>query len=178
MALFDLSIPTVLRREGGFVNDPNDPGGATNYGVSLRWLKAQGLFDELVIEEGDLTHDQVMVIRKMTQSDAMAFYRQYWWDKYNYGAILPQMVATKILDMAVNLGAPRAHRMVQDALQNVRIDGILGPVSMALINGVNSLTLILDLQTLQAQFYRNLVLANPARQKFLVGWLNRAYDRN
>ncbi len=177
MALFDLSIPTVLRREGGFVNDPNDPGGATNYGVSLRWLKAQGLFDELVIEDGDLTHDQVMVIRKMTQSDATAFYRQYWWDKYNYGAILPQMVATKILDMAVNLGAPRAHRMVQNAV-NVTQDGVIGPKTLTLINSLNSMTLILNLQALQAQFYRNLVAANPARAEFLNGWLNRSYDRS
>lgn len=177
MSLFELAIPTVLRHEGGFVNDPNDPGGATNFGVSLRWLKAQGLLDELEIEEGDLTHDQVMEVKGMTVTIASGFYKQYWWDHYNYGAILPQAPATKIFDMAVNLGAPRAHRIVQSVV-NVKQDGVIGPATLALLNTMNSMTLILDLQNEQARFYRQLALTNPARQKFLAGWLNRAYDRS
>lgn len=176
MALFELAIPTVLRHEGGFVNDTADPGGATNYGVSLRWLKSQGLLDELAQEEGDLSHDDVMVVRNMTVLEASDFYKKWWWDKYNYGAIAPQAVATKVFDMSVNLGPPRAHRMVQQALQMPQ-DGILGPKTLAELNTMSSLTVIVNLQNIQAQFYRNLVLTNPARQKFLSGWLNRAFDR-
>jgi lysozyme family protein len=176
MSLFELSIPTVLRHEGGFNNVSGDPGGATNFGVSLRWLRAQGLLEELEHEEGDVTHDEIQAIKLMTVAEAEAFYQRFWWDAYKYGTIIPQAVATKIFDMSVNLGAPRAHRMVQKALQ-LDQDGILGPKSMAELNTMSSLTVIISLQNTQAQFYRDLVTANPARQKFLQGWLNRAYDR-
>jgi lysozyme family protein len=177
MALIDLAIPTVLRHEGGFADVAGDPGGVTNFGVSLRWLKAQGLLDELEIEEGDLTHDQVMAVKTMTRDEAMGFYEKYWWGKYQYTLINPQAVATKIFDMAVNLGAPRAHRLVQIDLGIAPVDGVIGAVTLHALNTRNSLDLILGLQNAQAQFYKNLVLANPARQKFLKGWLGRAYDQ-
>lgn len=180
MSSFDLAIPIILRHEGGFVNNPADPGGATNFGVSLRWLKAQGLLEDLEHLEGDLTNDNVVaVIKNMTVDIAKGFYQRYWWDAYHYGDIVAQAVATKIFDMAVNLGAPRAHRMVQQALgfSLDQRDGIIGPKTLAELNTMSSLTIIINLQNIQAQFYRNLVAANPARQKFLAGWLNRAYDR-
>ena len=172
MAMFELAIPIVLRHEGGFNNVVGDPGGATNFGVSLRWLKSQGL-------AGDLNHDgdvDIADVKMMTQQDAEGFYRRCWWDKYNYGAILAQAVATKVFDMAVNLGAPRAHKIVQSVL-GVVADGVLGPKTLNELNSQPSLKVILNLQNTQAQFYRDLVAANPARQKFLQGWLNSAYDR-
>ena len=162
----------------GFNNDPVDAGGATNYGVSLRWLKAQGLLEDL--EQEDRTQDEIQVIKQMTQEQASALYKAYWWNPYNYGAIDSQLVATKIFDCAVNMGAPRAHRIVQVALgftQDQR-DGILGVKSMAEINAAGAAPLVVQIQNLQAAFYRQLVAANPARAKFLNGWLQRAYDRD
>ena len=178
MSDFYEAIIPVLRHEGGFNNDSADPGSATNYGVSLRWLKAQGLLEDL--EQQDKTQDEVLVVKELTKEQAEAFYKTWWWDKYNYGAIDNQLVADKILDTAVNLGAPRAHRIVQTCLgftQDQR-DGILGVRSMAEINAAGAAPLVVQIQNLQAAFYRQLVAANPARQKFLQGWLNRAYDRS
>ena len=178
MSTFEDAIPTILRHEGGFNNDPQDAGGATNFGVSLRWLKAQGLLEDL--EQEDRTQDEIVVIKSMTQEQAAALYKSYWWNPYNYGAIDSQLVATKIFDCAVNMGAPRAHRIVQVALgftQDQR-DGILGVKSMAEINAAGAAPLVVQIQNLQAAFYRQLVAANPARAKFLNGWLQRAYDRD
>jgi lysozyme family protein len=177
MSLFELSIPVILRHEGGFVDNPNDPGGATNFGVSLRWLKSKGLLEDLEHLEGDKTQDEIMIIRSMTQPLASDFYRTYWWNAYSYGTIVAQMVATKVFDMSVNLGPPRAHRMVQQVL-GVNQDGVLGPKSFQEINAASNLSLITRLQEAQASFYRGLVASNPTRQQFLQGWLNRAYDRN
>lgn len=177
MSLFDLAIPVILRREGGYVDDPQDPGGATNFGVSLRWLKQAGLLEDLEHLEGDVTHDEVMAVRLMTIEDAKGFYRSKWWDAYQYGLILAQAVATKVFDMSVNLGAPRAHRMLQGAV-GTSPDGVLGAKTFAEVNAAPSLSLIVTLQTVQATFYRSLAASNPARQKFLAGWLARAYDRN
>jgi lysozyme family protein len=178
MSDFETAIPTILRHEGGFNNDPQDAGGATNYGVSLRWLKAQGLLEDL--EQQDRTQDEIAVVREMTQEQAEALYKAYWWNPYNYSAIDSQLVATKIFDCAVNMGAPRAHRIVQTCLgfPPDQRDGILGSKSMAEINAAGAAPLIVQIQNLQAAFYRQLAAANPARQKFLQGWLNRAYDRS
>lgn len=173
MALFELAIPTVLRHEGGLVNDPDDAGGATNYGVSLRWLKSKGLLGDLD-HDGDVDQNDIKI---MTREDATAFYHKFWWDAYHYDRFNAQSVATKVFDMSVNLGAPRAHRIVQAAL-GLAQDGILGSKSYGEANAVPSLTLLTNLQSRQAAFYRGLVIADPVRQKYLAGWLNRAYDRS
>ena len=178
MSDFDTAIITVLRHEGGYAQIDGDAGGATNFGVSLRWLKAQGLLEDL--EQQDRTQDEIVVIKSMTQEQAAALYKSYWWNPYNYGAIDSQLVATKIFDTAVNLGAPRAHRIVQTCLgfpQDQR-DGILGSKTMAEINAAGAAPLVVQIQNLQAAFYRQLVATNPARAKFLSGWLSRAYDRS
>lgn len=173
MADFNLSIPTVLRHEGGFVNDSADPGGATNFGVSLRWLKSQGL-------AGDINHDgdiDISDIRGLTPELASSFYLQCWWVKYGYGNIIPQAVATKIFDTSVNVGPIRAHTFVQQVVGINPTTGTFGPITLGKVNSANSVTLLAGLQNVQAQFYRDLVTKNPARQKFLNGWLNRAFDR-
>lgn len=176
MATFDLAIPIVRRHEGGFVNNPNDPGGATNFGISLRWLKEKGLLEDLEHSEGDLTHDEVQVIKLMTPDEANAFYLKYWWTPFSYSSIIAQAVANKVFDTAVNTGASRAHKFAQ-AIVGVPQDGVIGPKTLAEINAMPSLSFIVAYQNMQAQFYRGLAATNPARQQFLQGWLNRAYDR-
>jgi lysozyme family protein len=158
MAMFELAIPTVLRHEGGYVNDPSDPGGETNFGISKRSYPS-------------------VDIKGLTIASASAIYLRDWWDRYGYGLIIPQAVATKVLDMSVNLGASRAHKLVQQAVE-VDQDGVIGAATLHELNTRNSLEVILSLQNTQAKFYRDLVAANPERQKFLNGWLARAYDRN
>ena len=172
MSEFNLAIPTILRHEGGLADNLNDPGGITNFGVSLRWLKSKGL-------AGDLDHDgdvDATDIRIMTKDEATAFYRTFWWNQYKYGLIVAQMVATKVFDAAVNMGAPRAHSLAQGVL-GVKQDGILGPKSLGELNAMPSLKFITAYQEAMAQFYRRLVNLNPKRQEFLKGWLARAYDR-
>jgi lysozyme family protein len=157
MATFDLAIPIVLRREGGYCWVEGDPGGETNFGISKR------------------SYPNVD-IKGLTAAGAGSIYFNDWWNRYNYSAILPQAVANKIFDMAVNLGASRAHKMVQQVLQ-LDQDGIIGPATLHELNTQSSLKIIVSLQDTQAAYYRDLVTADPTKQKFLSGWLNRAYDR-
>lgn len=175
MSTFELAIPTIIRHEGGYINNPNDPGGATKYGISLRWLKSQGLFGDV---NGDLRVD-IRDIQALTLDKADGFYRVSWWDHYGYGRISEQVLATKIFDMAVNMGAPRAHRIAQDAA-GVPVDGVLGSGSLRALNSVLGAPqpLLAHIQGLQAAYYLGLVKANPRLAVFLPGWENRAYDRN
>jgi lysozyme family protein len=175
MSCFDDAIEVVLRHEGGFENNVNDPGGATNFGVSARWLHSKGLLEQL--EEGDKTQDEVMAIRSMTKEQAMGFYKAYFWDFYKYQNLQAQPVATKLFDTGVNLGPSRAHKILQGIL-GLPQDGVLGPKSFAEANAMSPSVLIVNFQSAQAQFYRYLVAKNPKLGVFLAGWLNRAFDRN
>jgi len=177
MAFFEDAIPIVLRHEGKFEQNSADPGGVTNYGISLRWLKSQGLLEELELEEGDKTQDEVQIIKDMTVAQASGFFKAWWWDKYQYQNFNSQAVANKIMDTSVNLGPPRTHRMLQQVI-GVPVDGVLGPKSFAETNALSPSVVVVKFQTIQAQFYRDLVAKNPKLNIFLNGWLNRAYDRN
>ena len=115
MAEFEKSIGTILLHEGGLVNNPNDPGGTTNFGISLRWalgqMKTAGVQEFDVDGDGDVDADDII---KMPATKAVELYRKYFWlSSYE---LLPQDLATKVFDMSVNMGATRAHIIVANAL--------------------------------------------------------------
>lgn len=181
MAAFEPAITVVLKHEGGFVNNVNDAGGATNYGISLRFLRdypGDGDFDG----DGDVDIDD---IRKMTLTDAKAIYRKHWWDKYKYEKIVDQTIATKALDLSVNMGASRAHKLLQAAINkafrlNLVVDGALGNASFGAINALATLGDRQKLLTAYADeawgFYQQIIRKTPSQKVFERGWKNRAYS--
>jgi lysozyme family protein len=190
---FELAVANVLEHEGGLVNNIHDPGGATNYGISLRWLEKIDLADADIDRDGDVDADD---IKKMTRAEAKKFYRKYWWQKYKYDKIEQAGVAIKIMDMSVNMGGKQAHKLVQRALRavgaEVKDDGVLGPLTFGAINTATPTFFIPALRCTQAGFYYALVMRNAALRKakckkpngklyedfsvFLKGWLRRAYS--
>jgi lysozyme family protein len=172
MSSFALAIPHVLRHEGGWVDDPDDPGGATNYGISLRFAKGEGLdFDG----DGDVDADDV---RGLTQAQAGEVYRERFWERHGYEQIADQRIAAKVFDTCVNVGPIRAHRFLQRALCAVgcpvATDGVLGPKTIAATNRAEPATLVVELIREQANFYRTLAELKPRLAKFLGGWMRRA----
>lgn len=162
------------------MDNHNDPGGATNYGISLRWLVKQGEIDGQLIGDFDGDGDvDIDDIRAMDREQASLLYRQHWWDRYDYGRIHDVWTATKIFDMAVNMGAPQAHKLVQRALaaaeHPVTVDGAFGPRSLKAVNACDPCLLKGALRATQAAFYRYLVLMKPKFEEFESGWLRRAY---
>lgn len=185
MSSFELAIGIVLKHEGGYVNDPNDTGGATNYGISLRYLKGVGDLNGDGFKEGDFNCDGVVDvkdIKEMTLADAVQIYKTQWWDKYSYGQIPSQKLATKVFDTSVNVGSIQCHKFLQRALnavngnQTVTVDGFIGPQTLREINNADQNALIAAFRSEQAGFYRLIVEKTPTNQKFLKGWLRRAYS--
>jgi len=182
MSVFEPAVLVLLADEGGWVDDPDDPGGATNYGISLRYLRELAQEDgdgELVGDidrDGDVDGDD---IRKMKREDAIGIYRAQWWDRFGYGSLESQLVANKVLDLAVNMGGPQAHKCLQRAAraggQALIDDGILGPKTLAAINELATWPLLTALRSEAAGIYRQIVARRPASRKFLKGWLARAY---
>lgn len=180
MANCEKALEVVLKHEGGYVNNPSDAGGATNYGVSLRFLLEH-------LELGDFDHDgdvDIEDIKNMKKTDAIKVYQSQWWDKFKYGSIVDQTIATKICDLSVNMGAKRAHILTQTALNKtfglkLTCDGVLGPATIGVINnctdGDQEQLLLTAICNEAWGFYQRIIAKNPSQVVFAKGWKNRAF---
>lgn len=193
--LSSLAIANMLEHEihptrGGFVDDPKDPGGATNWGISLRFLtrlldEGGGDWDRSQFDkdrDGDVDGDDM---RALTLDEAVSLYKSEFWDDTLVWA-LPPSVALKVFDLFVNMGPRRGTIILQKAINNfqpkVRLveDGILGEKTMmavwALYDAKDSAPelILTNLRSGAAAFYRSLVEQNSDFGRFINGWLKRA----
>jgi lysozyme family protein len=159
MSNFEKAIKVVLAHEGGYVDSETDPGGETKYGISKRSYPNED-------------------IKNLTVEDAKRIYMHDWWMPNRYDTISNDDAATKIFDTAVNVGAKRAHRFAQQALnkngKNLTEDGIFGPASIAALNNTDSERFLASFRTIQADYYKGLVATKPSLAVYLRGWLIRA----
>jgi lysozyme family protein len=160
--VFERAVEIVLAHEGGLVDDPADPGGITNYGISLRSYPELGAAG----------------IRGLTPEQAKEIYRRDWWLRYGW-ADLPPPVGAKLLDIGVNIGADAVHRALQRALRATGVslieDGMLGSATRAAAAQAEPGALLAALRSEVAGHYRAIASLHPAEQRFLQGWLIRAY---
>jgi len=160
---FNEAVKVVLAHEGGFADDTADPGGATNFGISLRFAKPLGYAE---------TADE---IRNLTINQAVEIYRKEFWDTYGYERIRNARVATKLFDACVNMGPGRAHRFAQQACGvGLVLDGVLGHKSIEYINACDPDAWLLAMGACCASYYHQLAEKKPQMKKFLRGWLKRA----
>lgn len=168
--------------EGGYSNHPEDPGGPTNHGLSLRAVSLLDhdrrltpyLKDILdVDDDGDVDINDV---RLWTQGHTVAFYRQEYWDKIR-GSELPAQIAMLTFDSAVNEGVPTAIPHLQRTL-GVKVDGIVGPDTLAAADSATRLLLangshrelLAEMTSRRLQRYRSLARADT----FFRGWARRS----
>ena len=141
---FGFANAFTAKWEGGYVNHPNDPGGATNHGVSLRWLKNEGIDLEFQLpfpidHNGDGIID-ILDIKALTKEQAAILFRVAFWDRLGLDA-LPTMAASVTYDAAVNTGRGQATRFLQracNAFEGERLvdDGALGPKTRARVKAL------------------------------------------
>lgn len=180
MADFKKAIKVVLDHEGGFSNDPDDPGGATKFGISLRFLKTIGEFGDFD-GDGDIDVDD---IKLLTIERSSFIYQREWWNRHRYNLINDDEIATKILDWSINMGSVRAHKIIQRAVnllpttkEPLTVDGILGAKTVEAVNRSNSKDLLMVLRGVLASYYIGLAESDARFKKFIVGWLNKkAFD--
>ncbi len=179
---FDKAILITLKHEGGFVNDPVDPGGATNWGMSIRFLindagdgDGDGWLDGDIDHDGDIDVDD---IKNMTVEQARKLYRIHFWDKYDYDKIADFTVAARAFDMTVNMGPRQTGKIIQRALNELGnslvVDGQIGKNTFATINCTDPDMLMSEIRQAHAQFYLDLIAAKPHFAKYRKGWLRRA----
>lgn len=155
MAQFDSLIGRILAHEGGYVNHPSDPGGATNFGITERVAREWGY-------KGDM--------RALPRDTAVDIYRARYWDRVQ-GDKLPDEVAFQIVDAAVNHGIGNAIRWMQRAA-GVADDGIIGPVTLAAVAKADPADLVLLFNAIRLEFYASLTTFST----FGRGWTRRVAD--
>lgn len=185
MADFDLAVLHVMAQEGGFVDDPTDPGGATNMGISLRFLRA--LTNEKLRNYGfNATVDTIskVDVAQISPAQAKAIYKGEFWDHAPFASINNQDVCNYVFDMACNMGIAPAIKCAQRACWAVRQDksilcddGILGEHSLDYINAAE-IGLLAPMRSERAGDYRLDAAVRPREGAVdLGGWLNRAYNK-
>lgn len=162
MSAFDRALEITLAYEGGYVNNPLDRGGATNYGITQRsydaWRKTTGQEPRSV----DLIEDL----------EVRAIYLADYWMPCNCDS-LPDPIAIALFDMAVNSGTWNAKMALQRAV-NVRADGVIGDVTVRAVNATPAV--LLRLMKQRASVICDEVQERPSQTAFLHGWINRLLD--
>jgi lysozyme family protein len=168
MGLKQKTIKGIIAVEGGYVNDPSDSGGETNFGITVAVARANWY-------EGPM--------RDMQESVAFDIYARQYWDAMHGDQLveLSEPVATEVIDTAVNMGTGRAGRFLQRALnvlskgKALKVDGRVGPSTVGALRAYlkrrDEKTLVKALDCLQGAFYIELAERREKDQRFIYGWL-------
>ena len=165
-------INEIIRVEGGYVNDPSDSGGETNFGITVAVARQFGY---------------VGAMRNMPRSTAFDIYSAKYWDavKGDDLAKLSELVAEEVVDTSVNMGPGRAGKFLQRSLNvlnnrgslylDLTVDGAIGNATIsalrAYLNGRGEETLVTALNCLQGAYYITLAERREKDERFVYGWV-------
>lgn len=144
-------VEFTLHHEGGYVNDPDDPGRETKYGISKR----------------SYPH---LDIKSLTRDDAKVIYHRDYWLAMRCNE-MPLRVGASLFDTGVNLGTRRAVRFLQRQIGASR-DGIVGPETLGLIEPHHASRLL----TRRLSWYTKLMRRRPVMRKYERGWFRRVVE--
>jgi lysozyme family protein len=194
---YTAAVKALLVTEGGHVNDPADRGGETKYGISLRFLAAEGAFDEDANGKADFDLDMDgdidgRDIRGLTKGDAVFLYHKCFWKPLGADNF-PAPIGEMMFDQAVNGGIVTARKLLQRAVNScilnspvmrgkslVKVDGQIGPEAREMIAMILRSTslgvpaLVEAYRDAVRERYRMIASRYPSQKKFLRGWLARA----
>lgn len=153
-------LPHILKHEGGYVNHPKDPGGATNKGI------IQSTYDSWRDRQGQPRQS----VRNITDAEVAAIYRRDYWDAIK-GDDLPAGVDYCVFDFAVNSGINRAARYLQGAV-NAAQDGKIGPATIAALGSRTPQAIINEICNSRMAFLRGL----STFPTFGKGWTRRVEE--
>ena len=156
---FEISIKELLIDEGGYVNDPSDPGGETKYGISKK------------------SYPHVDILN-LTVDDAKSIYWKDFWLACGCD-ILPSGVDYFVFDTAVLHGTSFTLKVIQQAVKCENIDGIIGPKTRAKILYYAKKDANYFLQkvvTFRIDAYRRIVASKPSTLKYFFGWVSRTIE--
>lgn len=166
-ANFETALAFTLRYEGGYVNDPADRGGETNFGVT------HATYDHYRKKKG-LPRRSVRLIE---QAEVRDIYKTLYWSPAGCDLLTPNLARCHF-DWAVNHGVAGATRTLQKVVGTTP-DGVIGPkTTQAIIQAIakhGDKSLASTYCLVRENWYRNHASGNASQRKFLQGWLNRVH---
>jgi hypothetical protein len=153
---FDACMPFIFKAEGGYSDNPADPGGPTNFGITLGTLRAYEGAPNLTAED----------VKTLTQAVAREIYRTVYWNRMQCGA-LPAGLDLEVFDFGVNSGPAESVKTLQ-RLVGVTQDGSVGPITLAAVREFNVGDLIGRFAQARLAFYQSLNMP-----EFEQGWATR-----
>ena len=172
-------VQDIVTREGGYVNDPADPGGPTKHGVTLGTLRAlaRDVNADGVVDGADL--------RALNTAQAVEIFLTRYFDRPGL-CLLPAALQASVFDMYVNAGS-MAIKLLQRVLtaqgHKLRCDGVLGPATLAAVHACGAPALVDLYGVARRDFYYQLADARPASRKYALrrdggkgGWILRAEE--
>lgn len=157
-------IPFILQWEGGFVNDPDDLGGATNKGITI------GTFAEYKKRKGQKA-PTVDDLKNISGADWHDVFKSLYWDRWKADEIKNQSVANILVDWVWASGSHGIKR--PQRLLGVKADGIVGKQTVAAVNAMDAATLFKMIKDDRAKFIDEICRARPKNEKYRKGWMNR-----
>lgn len=167
----NIIINEIIRVEGGYVDDPQDSGGETNFGITVEVARANGYTGSM---------------RDMPREVAFDIYSAKYWDSVRGDeiALLAERVAEEVVDTSVNMGPGRAGKFLQRALntlnnreeyyKDLKVDGNIGMATLSALNHYldtrDEETLVKILNCLQGAFYVELAERREKDERFIYGW--------
>lgn len=154
---FDAFFEKLMKYEGGYVNDPKDPGGETKFGISKRAYP-------------------VLDIKNLTKSQARLIYLTDYYQPLHIGEFKDEKTAWQVFDFGVNAGVVRSAKTLQEIVKT-RADGIIGKQTIEKSNLFAGLyPLWIYFKSERMMYYMDLTERNPKKIKFLKGWMIRTLE--
>tara|TARA_R110001606_G_C15220230_1_gene633946 strand:- start:384 stop:917 length:534 start_codon:yes stop_codon:yes gene_type:complete len=176
MSHFKTALADVLKHEGGYVDHQNDNGGATAFGISLRFLSALPALAGDVNGDGHVNKDDV---KALSIEDADTLYEKEFWLHYRLDEVTEEMIAVKLMNFFVNMRGKTAALIAQRAANDLGAglveDGILGSKSIAVLNELEAMPLLVCIKYQAWQVYKAIVVNTPSQAVFINGWRKRAF---
>lgn len=157
-------VPFILQWEGGFVNDPDDLGGATNMGVTI------GTYEAYCRKKG-YPRPTIERLKNLTKEEWHNIFKSLYWDRWKADDINSQAVANILVDWVWASGVHGIKR--PQKLLGVAADGLVCPKTIAAINAADPKRLFYDIKADRAKFIDEICKARPKNEKYRKGWMNR-----
>lgn len=168
MADFNKFLPTLLRNEGGWVDDPADPGGATNKGVTFAVFKEHANMLKIT--------PTIDSLKRLTDEQAGKIYKTLYWDNIRGDEIPFQPLANIMFDFHVNAGAHAItlfYQILNSMGSHVNVSHVMDARAMDVLRHHDVTDVYMHYKHGRKAYYISLVHSHPALKKFLKGWLAR-----
>ena len=175
MADFNKAFPLILAQEGGYVDDPDDPGGETYKGIARK--KQPEWIGWIIIDSMKKQPDfpKSLDVHQNLQAEIQRFYKAVFWDKVGGDRINDQDIANSIFDFAVNAGVSTSVGLAQQVVGS-GYDGVIGPQTIQSINAFEPAHFNAAFTVEKCRKYITICKKRPESRKYFFGWIDRAVN--